>query len=88
MPQLDFITNLSFLQGFLLLVLLGFVYLSEYLNESVHTFSENVFNFFSQAPTFLGLLTSKSIIFFWIAAQYTKRQFISLRRIVSFRREK
>lgn len=64
MPQLDFITNLSFLQGFLFLSLLGFIYLSDYLNEAVLVFSESVFNFFSQAPAFLSILTAKSITFF------------------------
>jgi len=85
MPQLDFITNLSFLQGFLLLTLVGFIYLNDYLNDALLAFGETVFNFFSQAPTFLRLLTSKSVIFFWMTAQHAQQKFIPLKRILSFK---
>lgn len=86
MPQLDFITNLSFLQGFLLLLLVGFIYLSDFLKEAIISFSETIFNFFSQAPTFLRLLTAKSITFFWIVVQYSSGLFSPLKRILSFKR--
>ena len=59
MPQLDFITNLNLVQCFLILILLGVVYLNDYLNDVVLSFNETVFNFFHQSPKFFKLLTYK-----------------------------
>lgn len=64
-PQLDFLTNLSFVPLVLGLFFVSYMFVAEYLNSLLVSMSESLLTTFNLSPHFLKLTTAKLFFFYW-----------------------
>lgn len=63
MPQLDYVTNVSFVLTIVLAYTLAILALSVLSTEVLHFFTESVFSLSVNSPTFLAALTKQTFAF-------------------------
>jgi hypothetical protein len=73
-PQLDYLTNLSFLPFVLGGLFLSYLIISEYLKDLLVVFSESALTFFTLSPHFLKLTTETLFFFYWSLKQSVLRE--------------
>lgn len=63
MPQLDYVTNVSFVLTIVVIYTLLIVLLSTFGADLLHSFTESVFSLSVNSPTFLAALTKQTFAF-------------------------
>lgn len=72
MPQLDYITNVSFILTIVLIYSTAILVLSIIGGELLHFFTESLFSVSFNSPAFLAVLTKQTLAFAWASIQTLK----------------